>query len=1726
MGTQGTGRKRNSKKEKSTAEDDALNLIAREAEARLAAKRAARAEAREIRMRELERQQKEEDSERYSRSRPSQPHTLSDEDDRMSVGSRGSLRSDRDAGYGAGGSSLLSHKSKKKKKHKNKEKDRNGHDDEYSVLSSRASYSSSDLYNLNGLSGGRNLGSTGSFQTSLYEESLCSGSRRASDSNSGFYPLEYSSYRSTNSRTSSRANSARTSPVENCGSVASLLRSTSSSRGLPRDLDDVTIPDFSDVDDRDYLERGSRSASALTATTLTSLGGNSSRRGSVETAITIDAETASREIKEIHELKDQIQDVESKYTQNLKEVKDTLTEVEEKYRKAMVSNAQLDNEKSNLMYQVDTLKDSLTELEELLSESRREYEEKVKEFEREKHAHSVLQFQFNEMKETLKQSEELLNEIRQLRMKQEGFAREITDLQETVEWKDKKIGALERQKEYTDAIRNERDELREEVVKLKDILKKHGIVLGPDLSINGDAGVTEIERISGDAAPQPPQGSPTSTSEGNSMLGSSEETRLRSSGKEEMEQEQRREVFWESQTSHQSTDKFNNVDDASRPIKENESCLSQGLQTELPVTKAMNEIVLSAVFRGNATDLTETVSEVNSNLEGTDTQIHHGDIEEYSKDIKKQPNKHETNQKTEPFEQALKNNESHSKEDLKDHVASCQIDFNESGSCLKDEIQDSESFPHEEISDSQPCRNVDVIEFKSCSQENVQDSESCSEDLKPNSEPCPNKHGLNDPEKNTKDTEINPHVAAKDPGSWLQEDLGHFKSYPKADVNDFESCSKEVVKDPDPCPQIDVTDSESTQESMQDVKNSQLGRQREDVNNSNLCSQEENSELCSQVLDLKDSDHFPEGVYPESNAELQHKTAEGSSDEAEKILTKPLSKSANAPGKRKKKKKRGKRKGSSPERNQQREKKDENVGDEENNEITSTGVASVNNGSTTESVTDGHTIEILKEPDVCQADTAKPVEHSENSNVPKDSKMDQMFNMHEQNIQQLEAGSIQILEQETSIDTHAGERKVSLELMGVEEGFIQCSEPVVSHSGTDLLFDCEGCEEDSLLDGTSAKFQGHDNKMSLGVVHEGVTSSENTVFTKEAVAEFIVQNHVDKPILKPSESQNEVSVTPTQDIGDSLQDPGWLPSAHLTAVNSDTLIGFSENDLEEKTLINQEYKEPEAECADHEEMLDLVKLENSCDLNTEQILGAPLVESESSLLFEKQVVETAFDTGVQASESEEACCVVSNEEKAYTEDPKEPEKSQSHQNVNSVDTCRQNSREDVKEKEQSFDFDDNDIDTPVLELQTHENPEKRKVEVCALDVLTDERSTDIKSAIETLKDREGCTHVATLDNKCKQTTLVDMESSPDHLGTDQEVTSEDTYKQGSGEEVDDEDEKGHSFDFDDMDIDAAMEKQTVENPDVREVEVGSEEVHSDQLLATPDKCEQTTLVDMESSSEHLGTVNDVLESRPRDQEATSEETYKQGSGDDVEDEDEKGQSFDFDDMDIDAAVEKQTVENPDAREVEVGSEEVHSDQLVATPDKCEQTTLVDMESSPEHLGTVNDRLESHPDDQEVTFEDTYKQGSVEEDDDDDDEDEKGQSFDFDDVDIDAPTEMQTVENPDPCNVEVGSEEVHSDQLVAKPDSDMESTPKHLETLNNDTHEQSYTTNEREPYNTGVSESAKNQTPFRSTSLEVLDAVEKPKDLSSTHRNGDTPPSGKERKKNGKKSKSKDDCKMT
>nr|XP_008168056.1 leucine-rich repeat flightless-interacting protein 1 isoform X6 [Chrysemys picta bellii] len=431
------------------------------AEARLAAKRAARAEAREIRMKELERQQKEiyqvqkkyygldtkwgdieqwmEDSERYSR-RSRRNASASDEDERMSVGSRGSLRSDLEYASAYPVAGLENERTKKKNS-----KATNGYDED--MYGSSQSRKSSRSSNYSGESRKSTKKSSReekspsllysdvlparSYRASLYDESIYSGNRRYSASSSRA-PSEYSCYLGSGSRASSRASSARASPV----------------------VEERPEKDF---------EKGARTVSSLSAATLASLGGTSSRRGSGDTSISVDTEASIREIK------------------------DSLAEVEEKYKKAMVSNAQLDNEKTNFMYQVDTLKDALLELEEQLAESRRQYEEKSKEFEREKHAHSILQFQFTEIKETLKQREEMLEEIRQLQQKQESYIREISDLQETIEWKDKKIGALERQKEFFDSIRSERDDLRDEVVVLKEQLKKHGIIPNLEVATNGEA---------------------------------------------------------------------------------------------------------------------------------------------------------------------------------------------------------------------------------------------------------------------------------------------------------------------------------------------------------------------------------------------------------------------------------------------------------------------------------------------------------------------------------------------------------------------------------------------------------------------------------------------------------------------------------------------------------------------------------------------------------------------------------------------------------------------------------------------------------------------------------------------------------------------------------------------------------------------------------------------------------------------------------------------------------------------------------------------------------------------------------------------------------------------------------------------------------------------------------------------------------------------------------------
>ncbi|XP_014848310.1 PREDICTED: leucine-rich repeat flightless-interacting protein 2 isoform X2 [Poecilia mexicana] len=596
MGTQGTGRKRAPVKDRFSAEDEALSSIAREAEARLAAKRAARAEARDIRMRELERQQKElsyhssssssrkwgqihqwmaeTEKARASSSSRSSNHHHRDDDllsvrsyrstsssvyDLGSIKSRSSSRRKDVLSDGPSSSSLL--KSSRStssvyndlRGQKRASSSKKGlltglyHDQRnYSSLTKTKppALSSTSTYQPRASSSSSSTVGSGLSRSysmaSIYDDaglygSGC-GSRAVSPLNVYgsrflfFLPsLSHSSLRSQPSELSwcsSGASSTRSSPAHSSSdddTVSSVSQerysrgrrdstssdfsdisesaadyfSRSNRRGsIVSDLDELSIPDLDALDEKcdkqytDYSRPSSRCATpGLSAASLASLGGTSSRRGSTDTGSIYDPDTSLSELRDIYELKDQIQDVEGRYMQGLKELKESLTEVEEKYKKAMVSNAQLDNDKGNLIYQVDTLKDVVEEMEEQMAEMRRELDDKSKELERQKHTCSVLQHKQEELKEGIRQRDELIEESQRMQTKLDDLTREVFDLQETINWKDKKMAALERQKEYFDCIRNERDELRDELANIKGKSRgaeKHGLVIIPDGTPNGD----------------------------------------------------------------------------------------------------------------------------------------------------------------------------------------------------------------------------------------------------------------------------------------------------------------------------------------------------------------------------------------------------------------------------------------------------------------------------------------------------------------------------------------------------------------------------------------------------------------------------------------------------------------------------------------------------------------------------------------------------------------------------------------------------------------------------------------------------------------------------------------------------------------------------------------------------------------------------------------------------------------------------------------------------------------------------------------------------------------------------------------------------------------------------------------------------------------------------------------------------------------------------------------
>ncbi|KAI4460692.1 leucine rich repeat in flii interacting protein [Holotrichia oblita] len=95
---------------------------------------------------------------------------------------------------------------------------------------------------------------------------------------------------------------------------------------------------------------------------------------------------------------------------SLREIRHELKEVEDKFRKAMVANAQLDNDKAAQTYQLELLKDRLEELEEEHSQLKREHRDKCREHDQLKRLSTRLKEELAVTKSELEERDRLITE--------------------------------------------------------------------------------------------------------------------------------------------------------------------------------------------------------------------------------------------------------------------------------------------------------------------------------------------------------------------------------------------------------------------------------------------------------------------------------------------------------------------------------------------------------------------------------------------------------------------------------------------------------------------------------------------------------------------------------------------------------------------------------------------------------------------------------------------------------------------------------------------------------------------------------------------------------------------------------------------------------------------------------------------------------------------------------------------------------------------------------------------------------------------------------------------------------------------------------------------------------------------------------------------------------------------------------------------------------------------
>lgn len=671
----------------------------------------------------------------------------------------------------------------------------------------------------------------------------------------------------------------------------------------------------------------------------------------------------------------------------------------------------------------------------------------------------------------------------------------------------------------------------------------------------------------------------------------------------------------------------------------------------------------------------------------------------------------------------------------------------------------------------------------------------------------------------------------------------------------------------------------------EDQKTKQTDAEESDLRNTEQCPQKDAGTGVMEV-------NVPQEATPAvSNTDSQQEpenTEEAENDEAEEVAGK--SQTTTASGKKKKKKRRGKKKG-----NQQKDKTEQENGKTEKD----VQLAKRDNVSATEPETlkESNTIEKEQEKkETEQVDTAKAVEPTEatsHNDTVKEQRMDHVTNEHDKE-QILEAEAVEKIKEVASEETHS-HTEITVDHVGEEQNKEQ-------HSGTEPVESVDSvtptgtsAHVDTIIDlGTEP---AKDNEQTLET-----SPPEDSASTSDVVGST---NDLDKKCTYSADNPESGTIATNGDDFQKESDIAECVEKRRAGSVNKMMPECTENNLEPNSDdILVDVSEPTNKSSEREDLTS-VPLPPADDFTDH--LSSSVSEPSSEL-------PAANDTGVEEEtemvkdekeleiETEQECVALSHDggESELEQDGAqqeectdlkelEPDSSSYEETSKSCTSVSLMNNTDVLVTEESLLKAEAQVETiddvvSQTEQTDDSNVSLETAEISSNDALDAPDSPQAGSSAEQGLSTEDASVAEEPEQNLSENDQQDEMSPPltEPLSESNEDKSEEDSpqpnQQGS-DEGDDDDEEGQSFDFDDMDVEAAVATEVPKNQDQVEAQ---DDVSSQPCQSNSETEENTQNKPTESRNNdgnHVDALGEETDGVPKDRQdsLTHEEAAADGT---------------------------------------------------------------------------------------------------------------------------------------------------------------------------------------------------------------------------------------------------------